>query len=283
MNMKTSFTVLFLFSPLFSGAEAGKEKLFEVPRTKVIPIQSSQSGWQYELYIKLPEGYSENSDIKYPVLYFTDAMWHFEILSASTESLIQNVILVGISWQKYLKNDLGEHASRFRDYSIKKSNNPEHQAKYHFGQAGLHLTFIRNDVIKFVEKNYRTDPENRTYFGYSLGGLLGTYILLEQPDTFKNYILGSPSLKRNIPYLPELEPNATSKHKGLKANVFLSFGSMEKERAVHAEELISLLKTRNQESVSITQVVIEGDHQTAFPMTGVRSVTWLSKLLKERN
>ena len=56
-----------------------------------------------------------------PVLYFTDAMWHIEILSASTEYMLEDVILVGISWEKNLKGELGKlgaHASRFRDYSI---------------------------------------------------------------------------------------------------------------------------------------------------------------------
>ena len=149
------------------------------------------------------------------------------------------------------------------------------------GQASNHLTFIRNDVIKYVENNYRTDPDNRTYFGYSLGGLFGAYILLTQPDTFKNYILGSPSLEGDIPYLSELDSNAALKRKGLNTNVFISYGSLEKELGVYAEKFISMLKNKNDERLSLQHVVIEGSHQTAFPMTGVRSVTWLSDLTKE--
>lgn len=37
----------------------------------------------------------------------------------------------------------------------------------------------------------------------------------------------------------------------------------------------------NDNSLSIESVVVEGNHETAFPMTGVRSVTWLSGLIKE--
>src|SRR5690606_5903539 len=114
---------------------------------------------------------------------------------ASTSYLMEDVILVGISWQtdihENIKKELGAHASRFRDYTISKSSNAEIQAKYKLGQASNHLAFIRNDVIKYIESNYRTDPENRSYFGYSAGGLFGAYILLTQPDTFRNYILGS--------------------------------------------------------------------------------------------
>ena len=253
---------------------------FELAHTQVIPIRDNQTDRQYELYIKLPESYSENDTIKYPVIYHTDAVWHIEILSAATEYIIEEVILVGISWQKDLKGELGAlgaHASRFRDYSVNESSNPENQAKYHLGQASNHLTFIRKDVIKYVENNYRTDPNNRSYFGYSMSGLFGAYILLAQPDTFKNYILGSPALKGDIPFLSELD----SKRKGLNANVFVSYGDLEKEASNHIEEFIAFLKNRNDESLSLQHVVIEGSHQTAFPMTAVRSVTWLSKLVKE--
>ena len=114
------------------------------------------------------------------------------------------------------------------------------QAKYQIGQANNHLNFIRNDVIKTIEKNYRTLPESRTYFGYSAGGL---------------------------------------KRKGLNANVFVSYGALEKELGEHAEKLITLLKNKNDKSLSLKRVVIESaDHQAAFPMTGVRGVTWLSNL-----
>ncbi|TRX49081.1 alpha/beta hydrolase [Fulvivirga sp. M361] len=255
----------------------------KLPRVQVISIKDTKMDRQYKLYIKLPEGYSENNAIQYPVIYFTDAMWHVEILSGSAEYIVEEAVLVGISWQKdineNLKKDVGAHASRFRDYSTKKSSNPEHQAKYQFGQAGNHLTFIRNDVIKYIENNYRADPGSRTYFGYSLGGEFGAYMLLTQPDTFKNYILGSPSLKGDIAYLSELD--AALKHKDLNANVFISYGALEKELGKHAEKFITLLKTRNDERLFLKHVVIEGSHQTAFPMTAVRSMYWLSDLIKE--
>ena len=35
----------------------------------------------------------------------------------------------------------------------------------------------RADVITFVDSNYRTDSNGRTYFGYSLGGEFGAFIL----------------------------------------------------------------------------------------------------------
>jgi len=262
--------------------KAIQHKRFEIPGIQIVPIRDTQSDRQYELYIKLPEGYSENNDIKYPVLYFTDAMWHIEILSGSTEHLMENAILVGISWQKDLK-DAKAYTSRFRDYSMTKSSNPELQAKYQYGQASNHLTFIRNDVIKYVENNYRTDPDNRTYFGYSMGGKFGAYILFVQPETFKNYILGSPSTLLDKSYIYEHESIAALKRKDLNANVFVSIGALEKEDMVgQAKGLISMLKSKNYTNLSSKLVVIDSaDHGRAFPMTAVRSMYWLSDLIKE--
>jgi len=266
--------------------QASEKSDLTLPKIQVLPIKDTQADRQYELYIKLPEGYSKNKDKIYPVIYFTDASWHIELLSGSTEFLMEDAILVGISWQKDINEILlkehGEHVSRNRDYSISKSSKPEVQAKYQLGQANNHLTFIRNDVIKTIEKKYRTDPDNRTYFGFSSGGRFGAYILMAQPDTFKNYILGSPSLWRDIPLLFSIESDAL-RSKTSAINLFISYGELEKKLSTHIEDFVTKLKAKKYRGLSsIKQVVIESSgHSDSFPMLGVRSVKWLSSLSKE--
>lgn len=270
------------------NSQVVKGSSLELPLIQVIPIKDTQNDRQYELFIKLPEGYSEHSAIPYPVIYYTDAMWHVEILSASTEYMLEDVILVGISWQKDinedLKDEVGAHVSRFRDYSFRKSNKPEVQTKFQFGQANKHLDFIRNDVIAYVDNTYRTYPNSRTYFGYSMGGEFGAYILLSQPDTFNNYILGSPSIKNEVAHLADLNEkfgpfDASNRNSSLNANVFISYGSLEEEMIEPIEEFISILKDRRDVGLSVQKEVIDGNHGTAFPMTAVRSVAWLSSLM----
>jgi len=261
----------------FAQEYTGENSKLSFARTKVVPIKDTKNGRQYELYIRLPEKYSEKTDVKHPVIYYTDAPWHVEVLSGSTEYILENAILVGISWQKDLNKKSKAYLSRFRDYSFVKSKNPKHQAKYQFGHANDHLEFIRNTVIKYVEGNYRTDPTNRTYFGYSLGGEFGTYILLTQPNTFKNYILGSPSLDHtSTPYILKLGSKATASN----ANVFISYGRLEKKLGAYVDKFIAMLKARNDQSLSLTHIVVEGTHQIAFPMTAIRGIYWLSDLLK---
>ncbi len=256
------------------------------PQIQVVPIKDSNTERNYELYVELPEDYSENTDKTYPVLYYTDAMWHLEILAASQEFILEDIILVGISWQKDVSEDLmeqyGAHASRFTDYSFWKKTNPNHP-KLKFGEAKNHLEFIRNNVIKYVDNNYRTDPNSRSYFGYSLSGAFGAYILLTQPDTFNNYILGSPLSKGLVPYLSEINstlvPKASINSKTSHANVFIAYGTLEKDKTEPIDEYLKLLENRKDLSLSVRNKTMEGDHQTAFPRIAIESVAWLSSLL----
>ena len=186
-----------------------------------------------------------------------------------------------------MKNEVGPHVSRFRDYSISKHSDPEIQKKYQPGQANTHLDFLRNDVIKYVDKTYRTNTNSRTYFGYSLSGEFGAYILMTKPDTFNNYIIGSPTLKNEVDHLSELLTKnrpykASDRNTSLNANVFIAYGASEK--AIEPiEEFVSLLKDRRDDGLSVLKEVIEGNHQTAFPMTAVRSANWLSSLLNHES
>ena len=272
---KTAALVFSLLLP-FVSIEASEPKSYEMPRTQVVPIQDTKSDRQYELYIKLPEGYEENTNLKYPVIYTGDAIWHMDMLSGSTEYLMPNVILVGISWQKDLEGEAA-HASRFRDYSLVKAR----ESKRPRGEADNHLLFIREDVIKFVENNYRTDPNERAYFGYSLGVQLGAYILFAQPDTFKHYIFGSPAFsERSGIYIDEFETKMAPQQQEIDANVFVSIGELEKSEMGFVEDFVSVLQRRAQTGLTLTglEIIEDSDHGTAFPVTAIRSIKWLSHM-----
>ena len=78
------------------NTQSTEKSVLELSRFEVIPIKDNELERTYDLYIKLPESYSEDKNAVYPVIYFTDAAWHLEILSASTEYMLEDVILVGI-------------------------------------------------------------------------------------------------------------------------------------------------------------------------------------------
>ncbi|MFU7528941.1 alpha/beta hydrolase-fold protein [Qipengyuania sp. ASV99] len=274
--MRTALFSLMLILPV-SSVQASEPQPYEMPRTEVVPIQDSGADRQYELYIKLPEDYADNPDTKYPVIYTTDAVVHMDMLSGATEFLMPDVILVGISYQK----DFGDewpHASRFRDYTVTAFDNPEYQARFQAGQAGHHLDFIRNEVMPYVESTYRTDPRENTYFGYSLGAAFGAYTLLARPDTFKNYILGSPAFsQRGLQYIDELEAETALRQDTANVNVFVSLGELEESEVEEVGHFMRVLRRRDRSDITLMGLeIIEGsNHSTAFPETVVRAVRWL--------
>jgi len=213
------------------------------------------------------------------VIYMVDAIWHMDMLSGATEHLMPNVILVGISWQKDLEGEVA-HASRFRDYSLVKGT----ESKNPRGEAGNHLSFIRDDVIKFVENNYRADPNERAYFAYSLGVQLGAYVLFAQPDTFKHYIFGSPAFsERSGIYIDEFEAKMAPQQKELNVNVFVSIGELEDSLMGVTKDLVSVLQRRSQAGLTLTglEIIEDSNHHTAFPETVIRGIKWLSQLKSE--
>lgn len=236
--------------------EVPEQKAYEMPGTQVIQIHNSETDTLNTLYIKLPEGYEENTDKVCPVLYFTHPVQHIEILSALTENRIEDIILVGLAWQKGMT----------------------------FWTTDSYVNFIRNDVFKMIESSYRADAERRTYFGYSSGAAVGAYILSKYPNTFDNFILGSPALGVNPDFtekIYELESDTADERAKLNANVFVSYGTLEGDDIPHFEKFIAMLKNLGDESLTIQHAVVEGDHRTSFPKTAMRSIDWLSDLIKK--
>jgi len=274
--------LVFLFLLPFFNVGASEYKLYSMPGTQVIPIKDTVSNKQYELLIKLPDSYAKNKDKNYPVVYFTDAVEHIELLSSASYMIMEDVILVGISWQKDISEDLrqqyGVHVSRYMDYTFKKTVSKKHP-KIKFGQADTHLAFIRKDVFKFVESNYRTEPNNRTYFGFSAGGVFGVYALMVQPDTFKNYILGSP-LDEKVPTLFAQE-HAALKNPQSGINVLTSYGELEKERqAPFVEDFVSQLSNKKYKGIASIENVVAEDygHSDSSPLVAAHGLRWLKNL-----
>ncbi len=134
--------------------------------------------------ISLPEGY-EKSTKKYPVLYMLDAQWNFNHtaqnlgwLSNSDIKSIPQTIVVGI----VTGGDRREH-----DLTPTPGDS-------HKGGGGDSLyRFIKEELIPFVEKNYRT-YNYRLLGGVSYGGLFVMNAFVNDPLYFNGYLSLSPSM-----------------------------------------------------------------------------------------
>ena len=245
----------------------------------MVEVKDPESHRIYPLFIKLPSSYGRGNK-KYPVIYMTDAWYSFQIVSGATRypmkfDWMKEAIIVGIS---YSKGSIGS-SSRNRDYTP--TYFPDWETRT--GDAEKHMEFIENHVFSYIEKNYQADSKNRTYIGNSFGGLFGTYVLLTNPDMFKNYIIGSPSYWWDHGYIFKLESEFAKKKQKVDANVFISVGELETAAPLAGYDMVEDAKAFhkrmsgwNQENLRSKLIVIpEANHRTAFPTTAIQGLHWI--------
>jgi predicted alpha/beta superfamily hydrolase len=267
-----------------------------IPRSYQVEITDPVSKLTYPLFIKLPKHYDNNKHTQYPVIYLTDAWYSFQIVSGATRypmniGTMEQAILVGISYAKGSRGD----SSRVRDYTPSVAPGWKQQT----GGAQQHIAFIENQVFPYIEQHYRADPSKRTFVGNSLGGLLGTYILLTKPEMFRNYVLGSPSYWFDNKMIFKLEAelalqyvrNSAKKSASndiynkakLKAKVFIAIGERETigldselTMVEDAKAFYARMQTWQQLDLTTKLLIIpDANHQTAFPTTAIQGLHWI--------
>ncbi|MEL6362868.1 MAG: alpha/beta hydrolase-fold protein [Pseudomonadota bacterium] len=251
--------------------------------SEVRTIESESLGRRYKLQIKLPPGYNaeKNVDRKYPVIYFNDATYTWLTAVGVTifpfhTDVFEKAILVGISHAVGEKSQL----SRTRDYTP--TDAPD--TRYKSGGARQYLTFLKEEVLPFVEATYRADPDRRMLSGVSYGGLFGAYALLEEPGLFHDYILTSPSLWHNKQVMFDLEDAFAASGKQLTGRVYFATGEAEiptvspgfydmvGQQGAFAEKL----RSRGYKDFEVRDEVIEGGtHLTTYPIGLTRALRWL--------
>lgn len=277
---KFTLTLFLLLSSFTVLSDSILSEPFKIPRSLVVEVSDPDTKLTYPLFIKLPKSYSKDKNKRYPVIYLTDAWYAFQIVSGATRfpmnfNTMQEAIIVGISYSKGSKGA----SSRNRDYtpSVNKSWKDKTCA------AKQHISFIEKSVFTYLDKNYRTDPNNRTFIGNSLGGLFGTYILLNKANMFKNYILGSPSYWWDDGYIFKLQEEFAKKKIAINANVYISIGELETkefgagyEMVEDAKKIYRKMLDWPQEKLNIKIAVIpEADHGIAFPTTAIQGLKWV--------
>ena len=145
-------------------------------------------GASRKVWVYLPEGY-EQTDLRYPVFYFHDGQNLFQGLQGSgtkwdlaktLDSMQLPIIAVAI-----------EHggAKRIDELSLYPHED------YGGGEGYSYLGFIHNQVIPFIDSNYRSkaDPQFRYIAGSSLGGLISLAALRDYPHSYGGALIFSPA------------------------------------------------------------------------------------------
>jgi predicted alpha/beta superfamily hydrolase len=179
----------------------------------------------FSIFINLPKDYQKKKNQNFPVIFLLDANVYFNIVADAMKENNSNAILVGIGYKDFIMMD----SLRNRDYTF-----PIALAQDSFpisGSADNFLSFIKSDLLPYIDKTYRTDTSNRTLMGHSLGGYF-TFYALEQEiiskiNSFKNYVAASPSLWYYNNYLIKQFQNISGNDNTNQQTLFLTFGARE--------------------------------------------------------
>ncbi|MGI9220284.1 MAG: alpha/beta hydrolase [Woeseiaceae bacterium] len=169
-------------------------------------IESEEIGRGYHVVVGLPAGYDESGDTTYPTIYILDGGVLYPLLKGYYNYLRHSeeapaAILVAIS---YGASDFADGNMRSNDYTA-----PTDEREF-WGGAEAFQSFLQNDLIPFIEKEYRSAPAQRVIFGQSIGGQFVLFTAQTQPDLFWGHIASNPALHRNLPFFLELHADAGS-------------------------------------------------------------------------
>jgi uncharacterized protein len=163
-----------------------------VTNGQTVEIPSKNLKQSRSLTISKPEGYENGTDA-YPVLYLLDGESNFEYTAPIVHYLADNeripeMIVVGIH--------SGDTARRNHDLTTPSQSKVDNRFSPGNGGADAFLSFISDELIPYVEKNYRTRPY-RILVGHSFGGLFAIHTLMEKPKLFNAYIAIDPTVSWN--------------------------------------------------------------------------------------
>ena len=270
LSIKYAFAS-FLFFACINGMY-GQHQVVELPGTNVLKFTSAMNNQNYVLDIQLPGSYSTDTARKYPVLYALDGQWSFPVLRGIIGGLyydgfIPEIILVGISWPD------NYDGNRNRDFSPTRINEDSTS-----GGGPKFLSVIKHEVIRLIDSNYHTDPNQNILTGGSSGGLFALYVLFHEPTLFKHYIIGSPSLDYDNAVAFRLENEYAATHKALNAKLYLHSSEYEEEmdQTDNFSKLIKQIKAHQYKGLELESLVVpKMSHASSGPYAGARGLQFI--------
>lgn len=268
--------VLILFT-LFCSLGGKSQNCFEVHKIKSNALKEKRSIW-----VGLPANY--NKDSSYAVVYVLDAEDRFELTYSLTKELFENqtaipeVIVVGIPNLDKVRR---LYDMTFTDSKVNvtgKNDTIGYFSPSTTGNGLLFLKYLENEVVPFINKQYKTNGFN-TLTGHSIGGYFCAYILPFQ-KTFSAFQIYDPSIWYNdgdaLKHLQkELDVN-------YKSNIFISKGNAfdgPKEYINHHLTMIDSLGIvlNAYPNLTVSTAIYEKDHNAMYLYSVLDGLTILFK------
>ena len=251
--MRLALGLYFLFSACVVLAAQ-----YSIPGTELRSLPRSANGRNYDLYVGLPGSYATSPTKRYPVIYVCDGYWDFPLINAevgnlSYDNTMPEAIVVGIGYSG-TNPDVGS----LRQYDL----TPWTEATTaNSGHAQEFLAVIADQIIPYVEAQFRVDNSFRVLTGSSYGGLFVAYSLFERPGLFQGYVAPSPSLWWYGNNMLSVAKQYASTKKSLPARVYLTWG---------ADESTAIQSSTYQLYMQLKAAAIPDFSVAARPMAGER-------------
>ncbi len=193
MHSRRNFMFInaFALTIMLSSSVLAQSDTTDVIIGKVLTMRSKVLGEDRKILLYTPDNYSSSAQAC-PVLYLLDGETHFFHVSGlvsflSSMGKIPDMIVVGI-----------ENTNRTRDFTpthtmLGYDGVPDSISYSASGGAKQFSTFLSQELISFIDANYRTQPF-RILCGHSDGGLFAIYTFIDHPNIFNAFIAMSPSL-----------------------------------------------------------------------------------------
>ena len=210
--------------PVASATAASNHPPHIIGNSELRVLPKNAAGRQYQLHVGLPPSYATSPNRSYPVVFCTDAYWDFQKITAIHGSLIYDkvapeFITVGLGYP-------GENLDygRLRTWELlpmRWNNDPE------TGHAEEFLRTIAEEIIPFIEREYRVDSSHRVLAGASMGGLFTLYSMYTRPELFFGYIAVTPAVVIENDWLLGYEEKFVASGKPLPARLHVTGGGNE--------------------------------------------------------
>lgn len=247
---------------------------FGYPAVETVNIHANSNNKDYELYIQLPQSYPDTKTT-YPLIIVNDSRFGFPITNGAMAlmggNVVKEAIVVGVSYAKGEDRTISRTRDYTPTYSPDEPNGHSSAARKVSGHAKEYVDFLADQVIPLLQKTYRVDGSNKIFVGHSFGGLLGSYILVNRPELFDHYVIGSPSLWYDDKVIFKMEEAYAKNHRSLKAHAMIyvddNNGSINDRKM--ADDVLTfekILRSRNYSGLKLKVEVIKGEgHHSVFP------------------
>ncbi len=156
-----------IFEPFLTGEPGGYDRVIRHT------LDGTVMGYSHLIHVYLPVNYEE-SETRYPVLYFQDGSDYIE--SAYVPHVLDMLIQ-----QKRIEPVIAVFVTPPNRHQ---PDVPNRMTEY--GMNENYVSFFTDELVSFIDARYRTiqEPGKRIVVGDSYGGLISLYIAFERPDVF---------------------------------------------------------------------------------------------------